>query len=127
MILARFCGELLGVRGAFLLGKLSNEDKLYMEIPEGFEKYYAINTILLLLKTIYGLKLAAYAFWRKLVEAFWAMGYERSKGDPCLFFKWTNNLITLWMSWVDDCFVCGNEKNLKEAKQAMKNEFDCDD
>jgi len=107
MIMARFCGELVDVQGAFLLGEFGTEEKLYMEVPEGFKKFYPAYVVLLLLKTIYGLKQAAYAFWRKLIEAFWAMGYERCKGDPCLYFKWTNELITLWMSWVDDCFVCG--------------------
>ena len=127
MILARFCGELLDVNGAFLLGEFGTEEKLYMKVPEGFEKFYAANVLLLLLKTIYGLKQAAYAFWRKLIEAFWAMGYKRSKGDPCLYFKWTNDILTLWMSWVDDCFVCGKDELVKAAKEAMKKEFDCED
>ena len=127
VIMARFCGELLDVRGAFLLGEFGNDEKLFMEVPEGFERFFAFNVVLMLLKTIYGLKQAAYAFWRKLIEAFWVMGYERSKGDPCLYFKWTNDVITLWVSWVDDCFVCGEDSNVAQAKRDMKNEFDCDD
>ena len=127
MVMARYCGELMDVRGAFLLGEFGKEEKLYMEVPQGFEKFYPIGVVLLLLKTIYGLKQAAYAFWRKLVEAFWAMGYERCKGDPCLYFKWSNALLILWMSWVDNCFVCGPESEVKTAKAMMSKEFDCDD
>ena len=126
MIMAKYVGELMDVRGAFLLGEFGKEEKLYMEVPQGFEKFYPIGVVLLLLKTIYGLKQAAYAFWRKLLEAFWAMGYERCKGDPCLYFKWSNAFLILWMSWVDDCFVCGPEAEVKTAKAMMNAEFDCD-
>jgi len=127
MIMARFSAELLDVRGAFLLGEFGKEEHLYMEVPEGFEKFYPFGTVLLLLKTIYGLKQAAYAFWRQLVEAFWAMKYMRSAGDPCLYYKWVEGSLVLWMSWVDDCFVCGKDKAVKDAKAKMMEEFDCDD
>jgi len=128
MIMARYCGELMDVRGAFLLGEFGKEEEIFMEVPKGFEKFYdPFTVVLLLLKTIYGLKQATYAFWRKLVEAFWAMEYERCKGDPCLYFKWTNDFLVMWMSWVDDCFVCGPEAEVKKAKEEMKLEFDCDD
>ena len=127
MIMAKFCAELVDVRGAFLLGEFGQEERLYMEIPEGFEKFYPAGVVLLLLKTIYGLKQAAYAFWRKLLEAFWAMEYARSAGDPCLYYKWVDGHLVLWMSWVDDCFVCGKDKAVKDAKAKMMEEFDCDD
>ena len=127
MIMARFCAELVDVRGAFLLGEFGNEEHIYMEVPEGFERFYPIGVVLLLLKTIYGLKQAAYAFWRKLLEAFWAMGYKRSAGDPCLYFKWVEDRLVMWMSWVNDCFVCDKEQAVKEAKAKLMEEFDCDD
>jgi hypothetical protein len=40
-----------------------------MEIPEGFEQYYPAEFIWLLLRTIYGLKQAAVAFWKQLILA----------------------------------------------------------
>jgi hypothetical protein len=61
-----------------------------MEIPEGFEQYYhPAGFIWLLLRTIYGLKQAAVAFWKQLILAFASMNYRRSKADPCLYFDWT--------------------------------------
>ena len=98
-----------------------------MEVPEGFKSFYLAYVVLLLLKTIYGLEQAAYAFWRNLIEAFWAIGYQRFKDDPCLYFKWSESVLTLWMSWVDDCFVCGRGDLVKKAKIEMMKEFDCDD
>jgi hypothetical protein len=79
------------------------------------------------LKTIYGLKQAAYAFWKKLLQAFKVMGYIRSKADPCLYFKWTLHGLVVWISWVDDCLICGNKDGVLEAKKAMMNEFDCEE
>ena len=98
-----------------------------MEVPQGFERFYPQNTVLLLLKTLYGLKQAALAFWRELLKAFHHMKYGRSKADPCLYFKWTVYGLVLWLSWVDDCLVAGKEEGVKEAKSSMMELFDCDD
>jgi hypothetical protein len=59
---------IIEVKGAFLFGVFAKGERIniYMEIPQGFEKYYPKNAVLLLLKTIYGLKQAALAFWREL-------------------------------------------------------------
>jgi len=62
MIMALWYSELMDVHGAFLHGQFSKERKLYMEVQQGFKKYYPWNVVLLLLKTLYGLKQAAYAF-----------------------------------------------------------------
>jgi hypothetical protein len=75
------------VKGAFLKGKLSNGEEMYLQIPQGFEIYYEKGMVLKLQRTIYGLKQAAFAFWRELLMAFNAMGFKRSSADPCLYFK----------------------------------------
>ena len=53
-----------------------------MDIPQVFEKYFEEYYVLLLLKTLYGLKNAAYAFWCKILKDFQSMGCKRSKADP---------------------------------------------
>jgi hypothetical protein len=118
---------LLDVKGAFLCGNFENGEKIYMEIPQGFERFYGKNSVLLLLKTIYGLKQAALAFWRELLKAFRHMKYGRSKADPCLYFRWTAFGLILWLSWVDDCLVGGKDEGVKKAKAHMMDLFDCDD
>jgi hypothetical protein len=72
-LLAGWYADILDVKGAFLHGKFTDKDKVYLAVPEGFEKYYPTNSVLLLKKTIYGLKQAAYAFWQQLVKAFEAI------------------------------------------------------
>jgi hypothetical protein len=55
------------------------------------------------------------------------MKHDRSKADPCLCYLWTSHGLVLWMSWVDDCLVAGNQKAVAMAKPQMKDRFDCDD
>ncbi len=61
--MAHWCVMLLDVKGAFLCGNFENDEEIYMKIPQGFERFYSKNAVLLLLKTIYGLKQVALAFW----------------------------------------------------------------
>ena len=128
MLMADWEGEILDIQGAFLHGLFKDNEQLFMEIPEGFEKYYNPNTeLLLLLRTIYGLKNAAMAFWKELLKCFKSMGYEKSSADPCLYYKWTNKGPVLWISWIDDCFVIGPKEQIKKAKDEMMKRFDCDE
>ena len=128
MIMAIWIGELLDVKGAFLHGDFGpKEAPILMKIPQGFEKFYPKGWLLLLLKTIYGLKQAAFAFWKALLKAFKAMNFERSKADPCLYYAWTKYGLVTWISWVDDCLVCGSPEGVKIAKAQMMNQFDCDE
>jgi len=62
---------------------------IYMKVPEGFEKHYPGDVLLLLLSTIYGLYQAARAFWWELTAVLEDMGYLQSPADPCLYFSWT--------------------------------------
>jgi hypothetical protein len=62
-----------------------------------------------------------------LVMAMKHMGCDRSKADPCLFFKWTAVGLVLWVTWVDDCLVCGDKEAVMEAKKDLMSRFDCDE
>jgi hypothetical protein len=127
MIMAVWWSELLDVKGAFLHGIFEKGRRVYMEVPQGFEKHYPGNVVLLLRKTLYGTKQAAKAFWIKLLEALIGMKYTRSKADPCLYYRWTIHGLILWISWVDDCLICGKYEGVQEAKKDMMKRFDCDE
>jgi hypothetical protein len=98
-----------------------------MEVPEGFRRYYPVGWVLLLLKTIYGLKQAAVAFWKQLIKAFASMEFIRSKADPCLYFTWNSNGLIAWISWVDNCLVVGKKEGVIVAKKQMMERFQCDE
>jgi hypothetical protein len=128
MMMMQGTGKLCDVKGAFLHGTFCNGEEIYLRIPQGFEKYYnASRQLLRLTKTIYGLKQSAMAFWRELLVCMRDMGYERSKADPCLYFKWNQGRLNLWLSWIDDCLNLGTEDDVSRAIAEMKARFDCDE
>jgi hypothetical protein len=122
-----WANQLVDVKGAFLCGNFQEEKPIYMKVPEGFESYYAEGMVLRLMKTIYGLKQAARAFWRELTAALADMRYSQSPADPCLYFCWTMKGLIIWLSWIDDCLIAGNHDGVELAKEQMKQRFDCDD
>eukprot|EP00957_Ditylum_brightwellii_P192940 14691054-Ditylum_brightwellii.AAC.1 len=60
---------------------------MYIKVPKCFEKFYPDNVVLMLLRTIYGIKQAAMVFWKELLECMMKMKYHRNGVDPCLYFK----------------------------------------
>jgi hypothetical protein len=127
MLMAAWAAHIMDVHGASLKGKFKAGEIIFMKIPQGFEKYYPENAILKLLRTIYGLKQAAIAFWRETLKAFLYMKYHQSKADPCMQFKWTKFELILWLSWVDDFMVCGPKEAVMHEKRIMGKIFPCDD
>ena len=77
-------------------------------------------------RTIYGLKQAAVAFWKELLQAFESMGFRRSPADPCLYVKNTTNGIVILILWVDDCILMGNKDEVSKYHKLMNSYFDCD-
>ena len=88
--MADWVAHIVDVKGAFLHGEFEKGEKVYMKVPEGWEYLYPPNTVLLLLRTIYGLKQAAMVFWKELLRAMRGMGVERSTVDPLLYYSWTD-------------------------------------
>jgi hypothetical protein len=118
MVMAGWTGHVLNVRGAFLKGSFGHKETLYLHVPQRMEKWYTGDVVLLLHKTLYGLKQAAYRFWLFLLTIVRCLRFTRSKADPCLYYKWrdTGGLL-LWFTWVDDCFLTGPTDVLWLAKE----------
>ena len=60
MLMAGYYAEVIDVCGAFLLGTFDPQHKIRIEVPQGFKKFYPPGTVLLLFKTLHGVKC-----WRK--------------------------------------------------------------
>jgi hypothetical protein len=76
---------------------------------------------------LYGIKQVAKEFWLKLLEALRSMKYDRSKADPCFYFPNAEHRLVIWLSWVDNCLICGKPEGVKHAKEEMMKRFDCDE
>ena len=74
---------------AFPQAKLPEGEKVYMEIPPGFDigEKDKSKYCLRLLKNCYGLKQAAYNWNNLLTAGLLKLGFKQSEQDPCLFLK----------------------------------------
>ena len=87
------------MKGAFLKGDLNHKiERMAIRVPQGFEKYYDKNIVLLLLMAIYGTKQVEMSFWKEFLKCMKHIEYVRSGTDPCLYFKWTVAGLVVWLS-----------------------------
>jgi len=125
--MANWAIHVVDIQGAFLHGELNDDENLFMEIPEGFKESYPANKILLLLRTIYGLKQAAKAFWKFLLALMKSIGCRQSNVDKCVYYKWDDSDLSLLASWVDDLIVAGEEDTVSHQKSKLKEMVPIDD
>jgi len=85
------------------------------------------DVLLRLMRTMYGQVNAAKNFWIELLAAMKHMKCVRSAADPCLYFKWVEDKLLMWISWVDDCVAAGVTKTVVGETKKMKQLFECDD
>ena len=132
VVLGNWFTKIIDVQGAFLHGQFQRrKEKLYTEVPEGFEKYYPHNAILLMLRTIYGSIQGAIQWWRECCKAMYYLKWKRHDVDPCLFVKWeeTNGLskLIVFLLWVDDCLICGPQQFVQKEANEFSRLFDVTD
>jgi hypothetical protein len=126
----KWIAEALDVEGAFLQGKFRDGEKIYIEVPDGMEKYYGNrkDVALLLLVPIYGTKQAANCFYDTLVKSLESKTpYRRSTADPCLFYAWIENHLVLFTTWIDDVMILGEPQDVKRVKREISALFVCKD
>ena len=88
---------IVDVETAFLYGEMDVD--LYMEIPEGLQYFEDVNPntdCLKLKRTIYGTVQAARQWFKYFIrELQTKVGFERSRTDPCLLTKQTNEGVVI--------------------------------
>ena len=67
------------------------------------------------------------AFWKKLCIAMKTIKQQRSKADPCLYFRLTENGLVLVVAWIDDNVVVGKTVAINEVKGKVMQQFECKD
>lgn len=110
--------EGLDVKSAFLYGELDEE--LYMEQPEGYKIVGQENKVFLLKKSIYGLRQAAFSWWKMLKQSMEELGFQSIKSDAGLFIQIQGDKYCLVIVYVDDALFIGPDK---EYVQLMKQKF----
>ena len=128
-IVAGWYQHLVDVEGAFLNGEFQHPDKhkMYMEIPEAYHRWYPSWAVFLLLKTQYGTVQAALQYYRECCKALAYLKFIRNKSEPCVFYKFVNNRMVLFILWVDDCCICGEKQSVLQAVKDFTSLWDCKD
>lgn len=113
------CLKQLDVSTAYLNGTISEE--LYMKPPEGYAEK---GKVCKLVKSIYGLKQASRAWNNRLNIFFEQIKFNRSKVDPCLYFRITSESKTWIAVYVDDfVIISSDQRQLNAASKLLEEEF----
>jgi hypothetical protein len=93
---------------AFLHAHLDDNEKVFVEMPQGFKQYSKNGRAkcLSLKRTLYGLKQSPRAFWKYLVTKFESCGLKMSEFDPCLFIS--DRVICV--TYVDDILMWSKDE-----------------
>ena len=121
----RWTSSIIDVEGAFLQGHFENGKELYMEVPDGFERYYSGDVVLQLNIPIYVTKQGVYCFFKMFKKHVRNMTYEQSQADPCLYFAWRDNALVILVAWVDNIMILGHPDMVEQAQQDLRRAFTC--
>lgn len=118
--------RVIDVEGAFLQGKFQNGEEMYMEVPDGMERFYGLrkDVVLKMLVPIYGTKQAAECFYKELVKKSKQKGYERSNADFTLFYVWNEGRLLVFAVWVDDIIAFGAKADLDALEADITSAFE---
>ena len=95
----------MDVKNAFLNGDISEE--VYMKPPPGF--LYSTSQVCKLRRALYGLKQAPRAQFEKFSSTVHKLDFTYNTHDCKLFIKKTQADITIFILYVDDMIITGDD------------------
>ena len=111
----------MDVKETFLNGII--EEEVYIKQPQGFEVKDIETHVYKLKMVLYGLKIDPRA-WDERIDLFLtSLGFTKSKFDPNLYMKFMDDEPVILLLYVDDIFLTGNEKHIKDCKKNLAKEF----
>jgi len=109
----------LDAKNAFLHG--NSDFAIYVKQPPGFENHTHPDSVLLLLKSLYGLKQASRIWYLSLYDAIINLRFQSSKFDPCIFISQQWHL--LLAIYVNDILVMGPQIKCDEFANQLSHQF----
>ena len=97
------------VTAAFINADLGKDEKVFVNMPRGFEVKGKNGRpkVLKLLKTLYGLRQSSRALWEYMTAKIKLCGMQQSKMDPCLFIGYK----VIEIIYVDDILFWSVDEN----------------
>lgn len=95
---------------AYINGDL--DEQIFMEQPEGFIVKGKEDHVLLLKKSLYGLKQAGRKWHEKLAEILLEIGLVQSNYDPSVYYKRLGDKILIVSAYVDDMICASNDDSM---------------
>jgi transposase InsO family protein len=97
----------IDIKGAYLNGKLTDDEVIYMRQPPGFESQVHPSKVCRLRKTLYGLKQSGRRWYQRLVEILVdELGFTQCATDQAVFFRRRDpGEHTIVVVHVDDCTI----------------------
>lgn len=114
----------MDVKTAFLNGVI--EEEVYIEQPEGFEAHEHKTHVCRLKRALYGLKQAPRGWYGRIDSDLQKMGFVKSDIDPNLYYRVGDEPLILVL-YVDDLFLIGSSRLIKDCKENLAAEFDMKD
>jgi histone deacetylase 1/2 len=112
----------LDVKNAFLHGVL--EEEVYMKQPLGFKNSQTPDFICKIDKALYGLKQAPRAWFSRLSNKLYSLGFVPSKADTSLFLFNKSGIIIYVLIYVDDIIVTSSsDKAIGALLHDLRDDF----
>jgi hypothetical protein len=110
----------------YLYGSLDSD--IYIKVPDGIfisnihmnRNMYCVK----LVKSLYGLKQSGRIWYNRLKEFLLNKGYSNSDDCPCVFIRKSNRGFCLISIYVDDLNIISQTKDINEAHNHLKTEFE---
>ena len=115
----------MDVKTSFLNGVI--EEEVYIEHPQGFEVEDIANHVCKLKKALYGLKQDPRSWYGRIDSFLISMGFTKTKADPNIYMNIMDDEPVILLLYVDDLFLTGNEKQMKDFKKNLVEEFEMKD
>jgi hypothetical protein len=103
------------------------EEEVYIEKPQGFEVEDMKTHVCKLKKDLYGLNKDPRDWYGRIDIFLKRLGFTKSKADSNLYFKVMNNEPIIFLMYVDDLFLTGEENLIIECKKKLTSEFEMKD
>jgi hypothetical protein len=119
----------MDVMTAYLYGSLDSD--IYMKVSDGISvlnmhanrNMYCVK----LIKSLYGLKQSGRMWYNRLKEFLLNKGYSNSDDCPCVFIRKSTTRFCIISVYVDDLNIIDHTKDIDEARNHLKTEFEMKD